>query len=372
MAARAQPGPDGGPETYSVHARRDAKARGLTLDEAQLEALAAFDRLAADLARTEQSGLSLFRMFQRQQPVRGLYLWGAVGRGKSFLMDGFFDWVPIKRKQRIHFHRFMQDVHRDLKQVQGAENPLLQIARERSRDLRLLCLDEFHVTDIGDAMLMRNLLEGLFDHGIVLVTTSNQHPDGLYRDGLQRAQFVPAIELIKARLDVVEVDGRVDYRLRALEKGGVYHAVINEASEKALEATFEAIAGSPGDRSASLEIEGRSLPARRVGPGVAWFDFPALCDGPRGQADYIELARRFHTVLVSGLPRFGASNRDIRRRFTWLVDEFYDRRVKLIISGRGELSEIFAALPQDAETERTLSRLIEMQTHQYLGEPHLA
>jgi cell division protein ZapE len=240
----------------------------MALDEAQLGALAAFDRLAADLARTEQAGLSLFRMFQRQQPVRGLYLWGGVGRGKSLLMDGFFDWLPIERKQRIHFHRFMQDVHRDLKQVQGTQNPLLQIARERSRDLRLLCLDEFHVTDTGDAMLMRNLLEGLFDHGVVLITTSNQHPDNLYRDGLQRAQFVPAIELIKARLDVVEVDGRVDYRLRALEKGGVYHAVINEASEKALAATFEAIAGGPGDRSASLEIEGRALPARRV--GRAW------------------------------------------------------------------------------------------------------
>jgi cell division protein ZapE len=372
MAAHAQPGPNGDPDAFSTHAQSGALARGLALDEAQKQALLAFDRLAAELVRSEQAGLSLFRMFQRQQPVRGIYLWGGVGRGKSFLMDSFFDWLPIKRKQRVHFHRFMQDVHRDLKQVQGLENPLLQIARDRARGLRLLCLDEFHVTDIGDAMLMRNLLDGLFDHGVVLVTTSNQHPDNLYRDGLQRAQFVPAIELIKARLDVVEVDGKVDYRLRALEKGGVYHAGINEASEKALAATFEAIAGGTGEKPASLEIEGRSLVARRVAPGIAWFDFLALCDGPRGQADYIELARRYHTVLISGLPRFGASNRDMRRRFTWLVDEFYDRRVKLIISGRGELAEIFAALPQDAETERTLSRLIEMQTHQYLGEPHLA
>jgi cell division protein ZapE len=370
MAADAQP--DSSAHAFSRHILADAGGRGLVLDAAQKGALQAFDRLASDLVRTGQSGRSLFRMFQRQQPVRGLYLWGGVGRGKSFLMDSFFDWVPVARKQRAHFHRFMQDVHRDLKRVQGEENPLLHIARERSRDVRLLCLDEFHVTDIGDAMLMRNLLEGLLDHGIVLVTTSNQRPDDLYRDGLQRAQFVPAIELLKSRLHVVEVDGKVDYRLRALEKGGVYHGVPGEGADNAMAATFEDIAGTAGERSADLEIENRTMTARRVGPGVAWFDFAELCDGPRAQADYIELARRFHTILVSGLRRFEAGDRDKRRRFTWLVDEFYDRRVKLIISAEAGLAEIFAGVARDTETERTLSRLIEMQTHQYLSEAHLS
>jgi cell division protein ZapE len=370
MPADTQPGQASASPLFSQQVLAEAAARGLTLDAAQKGALRAFDRLASDLARTGQSGRSLFRMFQRQQPVRGLYLWGGVGRGKSLLMDSFFDWAPVPRKQRIHFHRFMQDIHRDLKQIQGAENPLLEIARSRSRGVRLLCLDEFHVTDIGDAMLMRNLLEGLLDHGVVLVTTSNQHPDNLYRDGLQRSQFVPAIELLKSRLEVVEVDGQVDYRLRALEKGGVYH--VGEGAEAAMAATFEAIAGIPGAHSVDFEIENRVMTAWRMAPGVAWFDFAELCDGPRGQADYIELARRFHTILISGLPRFGAGDRDKRRRFTWLVDEFYDRRVKLIISAQAGLREVFSAVAQDTETERTLSRLIEMQTHQYLGEPHLA
>ena len=371
MAADTQPEPPAA-TPFSPWLQADAQARGLTLDAAQQAALHAFDRLAVDLAATGQAGRTLFRIFQRQQPVRGLYLWGGVGRGKSFLMDGFFEWVPVSRKQRIHFHRFMQDVHRDLKKIQGAENPLLEIARARSREVRLLCLDEFHVTDIGDAMLMRNLLEGLLDHGVVLVTTSNQHPDGLYRDGLQRGQFLPAIELLKDRLDVVEVDGKVDYRLRALEKGGVYHAIAGEAADRAMTATFAEVAGVPGARSIDFEIENRVMTARRIGPGVAWFDFDELCAGPRGQADYIELARRFHTILVSGLRRFGVNDRDKRRRFTWLVDEFYDRRVKLIISAESGLQEIYSGVARDTETERTLSRLIEMQTRQYLGEPHLA
>lgn len=372
MAADEQRPPSGAGTAFSRHFQAGAAARGLVLDAAQLGALQAFDRLARDLAETEQSGLSLFRMFQRQQPVRGLYLWGGVGRGKSLLMDSFFDWVPVARKQRIHFHRFMQDVHHDLKAIQGEEDPLLQIGRARSRQVRLLCLDEFHVTDIGDAMLMRNLLEALLDHGVVLVTTSNQHPDDLYKDGLQRSQFLPAIELLKQRLDIVQVEGNTDYRLRALEKGGVYHTEPASTADTLLAQTFEEIAGTRGSRPVDLEIEGRVIHARRQGGGVAWFDFEELCGGPRGQADYIELARRFHTVLVSGLKRFGVSDRDKRRRFTWMVDEFYDRRVKLIIAAEAGLADIYSGVVHDTETERTMSRLIEMQTHQYLGEAHLA
>ena len=372
MDAGAQPALATEPQDFSGKAGRIAAARGFSLDAAQTSALAHFERLQSELTGSEQAGRSLFRLFQRQQPIQGLYLWGGVGRGKSFLMDSFFDAVPLKRKRRVHFHRFMQEIHQRLQAMQGAENPLLTVSRDLARQVRLLCLDEFHVSDIGDAMLMRNLLEGLFEHGVVLVTTSNQHPDQLYSHGLQRGQFLPAIELVGRHLDIVHVDGDADYRLRALEKGGVYHGALNTETEAAMAATFDAITGGAGGRETEIEIEGRTIRARETGPGVAWFDFVELCDGPRGQADYIELARRFHTVLVSGVRRFGASDADKRRRFTWLVDEFYDRRVKLILSGETYLHELFRAVHADVETERTLSRLVEMQTRQYLSEPHLS
>jgi cell division protein ZapE len=375
MDAGPQPAAASKQQGFSGKVGRIASARGFSLDAAQTNALAHFERLQAELIESEQAGRSLFRLFQRQQPIRGLYLWGGVGRGKSFLMDSFFDAVPLKRKRRVHFHRFMQEIHHRLQAMQGAENPLLPVSRDLAQQVRLLCLDEFHVSDIGDAMLMRNLLEGLFEHGVVLVTTSNQHPDQLYSHGLQRSQFLPAIDLLKQQLDIVHVDGDADYRLRALEKGGVYHGALNAETEAAMAATFDAIAdgnGGAAGRDTEIEIEGRTIGARKIGPGVAWFDFPELCDGPRGQADYIELARRFHTVLVSGVRRFSAADTDKRRRFTWLVDEFYDRRVKLILSGETYLHELFRGVHGDVETERTLSRLVEMQTRQYLSEPHLS
>lgn len=369
MPTLAQASPQQGLSQQLIQA---AASRGFSLDPAQTRALAHFDRLHAELIESEQVGRSLMRLFQRQQPVRGLYLWGGVGRGKSFLMDSFFESMPIGRRLRVHFHRFMQDIHQRLKAMQGAENPLLAISRDIARQVRLLCLDEFHVADIGDAMLMRNLLQGLFEHGVVLVTTSNQHPDQLYLHGLQRGQFLAAIELLKSRLEIVHVDSDVDYRLRALEKGGVYHAGLNAGTEAAMAATFAAVAGVCGGSETEIEIEGRPIAAKKTAPGVAWFEFSELCDSPRGPADYIELARRFHTVLISGVRRFGAIDSDQRRRFTWLVDEFYDRRVKLILSGETYLHELFRGPTASTETERTLSRLVEMQTRQYLSEPHLS
>ncbi len=371
MSAVGQPAQGDSP-VFTGQIRQIAQEHGLTLDAAQLDALEHFRRLHDELVESEQSGRSLLRVFLRQQPVRGLYVWGGVGRGKSFLMDAFFDVVPIERKLRVHFHRFMQDIHRRLRERQGEENPLLRIARDMARDTRLLCLDEFQVTDIGDAMLMRNLLEGLFEHGVVLVTTSNQQPDDLYRDGLQRAQFLPAIELIKQHLQIVRMDGGADYRLRLLERGGVFHFPAGAAADAAMAQTFEAIAGGPGQRDEELEIEGRIVHALRTGPGVAWMRFDELCGGPRGQADYIELARRFHTVLISGVPMLGRGEADRRRRFTWLIDEFYDRRVKLVLSAQVRLPEVLQAATGDAEMERASSRLVEMQTRQYLSEPHLA
>ncbi len=349
--------------------RQHAAEHGFAPDAAQLNALQHFQRLYEDVAGLERLEASLIRLLARRRTVPGLYLWGGVGRGKSFLMDSFFNCAPVARKRRIHFHRYMQEIHHALNRHQGEEDPLRIIAREIARDTRLLCIDEFHVTDITDAMLMRRLLEGLFEHGVVLVTTSNQHPDELYQHGLQRSQFLPAIELIKQNLEVINVDQGIDYRLRELERAGVYHT--GEGANARLAAAFENIARHESNEDTALEIEGRVIHARRLGRGVAWFDFAELCDGPRGKADYIELARRYHTMVISDIPRFGFNNADVVRRFTWLIDEFYDRRVKLIMSAADVPEALYPMAEGGDQFLRTVSRLTEMQTHQYLSEPHL-
>jgi cell division protein ZapE len=361
--------------------REHARRHGITLDAAQEAVLARFQRVHDELLAAEQpeSWLSRLLASSRRREVRGLYLWGGVGRGKSFLMDGFFECLPVA-KQRLHFHRFMQDIHHRMRELQGQEDPLILIARDTARRIRMLCLDEFQVTDITDAMLMRRLLEGLFDHGVALVTTSNLPPDELYKHGLQREQFVPAIELIKRKLEVVNVDAGIDYRLRVLEQAGVYHHPLTPESDAKMARDFQSIASDPGTADVALEIEARTIRARRVSGGVAWFEFDELCDGPRGQADYIELARRYHTVLLSNVPRLRPSKLDVARRFTWLVDEFYDRRVKLVISAEAPAHELFEVADSGdaflrnlnaSFVDRTVSRLIEMQTHDYLALPHL-
>ena len=372
-SARASQGVPGKSVTGLVRAfHQIAQQHGFALGAPQQHALSFFQRLYRDLLGLERRDRSWLRHWSRQPRVAGIYLWGAVGRGKSFLMDEFFRLAPVERKRRAHFHRFMQDIHLGLRELQGQPDPLLLIAARLARETRLLCLDEFHVTDIGDAMLMRGLLEGLLEHQVVLVTTSNQHPDELYAHGLQRAQFLPAIELIKTNLDVVELDGASDYRLRTLTRAGVYHHPVGGAAERALEQAFLGVAGEAGAAQVQVEIEGRQILARRVAPGTIWFDFAQLCEGPRGTADYIELARRYHTVLVSGVPRFRPDQAESLRRFTWLVDEFYDRQVKLIVSAEGPAESLYHGVPGRTDTERTRSRLIEMQTTQYLSLPHLA
>jgi cell division protein ZapE len=357
---------------FTAQLRAVASAHGFKLDPAQLSAAASFDRLQAELIAEEQGQSALLRWLRRPPAPRGIYLWGPVGRGKSFLMDIFFHRVPIAAKRRIHFHRFMQEIHHQLRDLQGREEPLRAIAERVGRDARLLCLDELHVVDIGDAMLMRGLLEGLLEQRVALVTTSNQQPDDLYLHGLQRAQFLPAIDLIKARLEVRALEGPSDYRLRALERAGVYHSPLGEAAEAAQAAAFEAVAGEPGTPDAELEIKGRVVHAIRAGPGVAWFAFSELCEGPRGTADYIELSRRYHTVLVSGVPQLRRDMTEPMRRFTWLVDEFYDRRVKLILSAAVPVTSLYEQVERRPDVERTRSRLIEMQTSQYLSQAHLA
>lgn len=367
LPAAAQPPAAG----FRVEALRCAQRHGYELDAAQWQACVELERLWTELAELDKTGRSLLRVFQRSEPIRGAYLWGGVGRGKTFLMDCFHDALPIERKRRIHFHRFMQSIHRAMRERQGETDPLRLVGREIARDVRLLCLDELHVVDIGDAMIMRNLLSSLFDHGVAVLATSNQHPDELYAHGLQRAQFLPAIELIRQRMTLIHVQGPTDYRLAALERAGVFHLIGSSEAEGALARAFEELAGEPGSANASIEVEDRTIPVRRLAAGVAWFDFEALCDGPRSQADYIELARRFHTVLLSGVPAFQAGDNDRRRRFTWMVDEFYDRRVKLLFSARAAPEQLFARAAGGPEVDRTVSRLIEMQTRRYLGEPHL-
>ena len=375
-----RPQPQGGVEA-SQWIRRYCEARGVTLDAAQEKALAHFERLYEDLLGLQEMDSWLVWLLARRRIVQGLYLWGGVGRGKSFLMDAFFACAPLADKRRQHFHRFMQGIHHRMRALQGQEDPLILIARELAKQVRLLCLDEFQVTDITDAMLMRRLLEGLFEQGVVLITTSNLHPDDLYKHGLQREQFVPAIALIKQHLEQVNVDAGIEYRLRTLEKAGVYHHPLDARAEAHLNQTFASIARDAGAADVPLEIEDRVIRAKRIGSGVGWFEFNELCDGPRGQADYIELARRYHTVLISNVRRLTPGALDIARRFTWLVDEFYDRKVKLIVSAEQPVDRLFElADGGDAFlknlnipfVDRTVSRLIEMQTHDYLALPHLA
>lgn len=357
--------------------RDSAAAHGFVPDEAQEQAALELQRVHEGLHPERRARRGLLGLLDRRRQARGVYLWGGVGRGKSFLMDSFFAYTTASRKKRIHFHRFMQDIHKGLHQHQGQESPMALVARDIAAGIDLLCLDEFHVTDITDAMLMRRLLEGLMAEGVVLLTTSNFAPDELYQHGLQRGQFLPAIELIKSRMTVVNVDGGTDYRLRELEKAGTYHTGTD--ADRHLAQAFERLAGGTADAEA-LEIEDRLIRVRRQAPGVAWFNFSELCAGPRGKPDYIELGRRYHTVLISGVPRFTAQDGDTLRRFVWLVDEFYDRRVKLMIGAAVPARQLVAnATDSDgfqahlnlSMKDRLGSRLTEMQTRQYLSLPHL-
>lgn len=345
----------------------------MMLDDSQRAAALQLQRLYDGLLQPRPFiGIGLLRHLVKPRAPRGVYLWGGVGRGKSFLMDAFFSCIPIEHKKRIHFHRFMQEIHGRLAALKGQADPMPLVAGELARHVRLLCLDEFHITDITHAMLMKGLLQGLFEHGVAVVTTSNSAPDELYRNGLQRGQFLPAIALIQERLDVVHLDGGVDYRLRTLEQAGLYHAPLDAAAEAALTDVFEVLARHTGNAASELRVEGRDIPVRRMASGVAWFDFAALCAGPRGKADYIELARRFHTVLLSGVPQFETHLAAEARRFLWLVDEFYDCRVKLVLSAAVPLAQLDRDGLFHGEFERALSRLSEMQSHDYLAQPHQA
>ncbi|GAB2715440.1 cell division protein ZapE [Halomonas garicola] len=302
--------------------------------------------------------------------IAGVYFWGGVGRGKTYLMNAFFAALPFSDKKRTHFHRFMQHVHAELGRYKGERNPLSLIAADLAAEARIICFDEFFVEDIGDAMMLANLLKALFARGVVLVATSNVAPDDLYREGLQRARFLPAIALLKQHCDVMQLDSGIDYRLRTLTPAEVFHAPLDAAAEQALAQKFRELAGGAGEAQAALSINGRTLTARQLGDGVAWFEFSELCDGPRSQNDYIELSRRFHTVLLANVRQMGARHDDRVRRFINLVDEFYDRSVNLLIAAEVPAASLYTGGRLNFEFRRTLSRLEEMQSRDYLALPH--
>jgi cell division protein ZapE len=345
----------------------ELKERGYASDPAQLRAVAALERCADEWAAyKEKRSNALKKLIHRPDIPKGVYMFGGVGRGKSFLMDCFYNAVPLQRKTRLHFHEFMREVHRELASLQGTVNPLDELGKRIAKRYKLICFDEFHVADITDAMILHRLLDALFKNGVGMVTTSNFTPDGLYPNGLHRDRILPAIELLKSEMEVINVDNGTDYRRRTLEKVRMYHTPLGDAAIAAMDAAFSELAESR-DESPILHIESREIRARRKAGGVVWFDFKTLCGGPRSQNDYLELASQFHTVMLSDVPQMFVRHASEARRFTWLVDVLYDRRCKLIISAAVAPELLYTEGPLAHEFPRTVSRLNEMQSAEFLA-----
>lgn len=346
------------------------KERGYTTDPAQQRAIGALERCATEWAHyKEKRSNALKKLINRPDIPRGVYMYGGVGRGKSFLMDCFFHAVPIKRKTRLHFHEFMREVHRELRDLQGTVNPLDELGRRMARRYKLICFDEFHVADVTDAMILHRLLDALFKAGVGFVTTSNFHPDGLYPDGLHRDRILPAIELLKQRLEVLSVDNGTDYRQRTLTHVQLYHCPLGLVSDAAMQETFSQLAET-ADQDPVMRIESREIHALRRAGGVIWFDFQTLCGGPRSQNDYLEIATQFHTLMLSNVPQMSVRQASEARRFTWLVDVLYDRRVTLVMSAAVPPELLYTEGPMSHEFPRTVSRLNEMQSAEFTALEH--
>jgi cell division protein ZapE len=355
-----------------AHLKPELERRRIVLDHAQLGALDRLQRLHEELVEFRRARLSLLRRwFHPPVPPRGVYLWGGVGRGKSFLMDAFYAAVPLRRKTRVHFHAFMKGVHDELRTLVREEDPLATVAARIARRHRLICFDEFHVSDVADAMILGRLLTALFRHGTVFVLTSNYRPDDLYPNGLQRQNLLPTIALLKQWLDVVEADGGTDYRLRELEQAAAYYVTPPGVADARLAALFERMRPGPGE-DPRLVVDSRVLKAKKRAGGLVWFDFATLCEGPRSQIDYLELARRFSVIIVSDVPRLSPDMSNAARRFTWLVDVLYDHRVKLLLSAEVAAADLYREGANSHEFARTVSRLVEMRTREYMALPHLA
>ena len=344
----------------------ELKTRGYAADPAQLRAVDVLERCANDWAAYKSArSNSLKKLINHPDVPRGVYLYGGVGRGKSFLMDCFFNAVPLKRKTRLHFHEFMREVHRELSNLQGTVNPLDVLAQQVAKKHRLICFDEFHVADITDAMILHRLLAALFDNGVGIVTTSNFRPDDLYPGGMHRDRVLPAIALLNANLDVVNVDNGVDYRRRTLSQVKFYHVPLGAQADAEMRDAFNRLA-EVQDENPVLQIEAREIRARRRAGGVVWFDFKTLCGGPRSQNDYLEIATQFHAVFLSDVPQMPIRMASEARRFTWLIDVLYDRRVKLVLSAQVAPEELYSEGPLAHEFPRTVSRLHEIQSKEYL------
>jgi len=357
-------------ERYRLELQRPGFLHDPAQERAILELQRVYEELTAEPPRGRLRRLVSLVAGDQSAPVAGLYLWGGVGRGKTHLMDLFFESIPFDDRLRTHFHRFMQRVHHELRDCAGEKNPLKLIGARIAAEARLLCFDEFFVADITDAMLLAGLFEELFSRGVTLVTTSNVPPDDLYKDGLQRARFLPAIAMLKRHTRVFNVDGGIDHRLRLLEQAELYHCPLDDKADESLMRSFSSLAPETPVAGRVLEVEGRGILSRYCADDVVWFDFAELCDGPRSQNDYIELAREFHAVLVGGVPVFDADKDDQARRFINLVDEFYDRNVKLVLSAAAPLAGLYAGGRLAFEFQRTVSRLMEMQSREYLARAH--
>jgi len=344
--------------------------RGIVADEAQRAAAERLQKFYDELVGFKSARRSRLRkLLVHPELPRGVWFWGGVGRGKSFLMDCFFDAVPYRRKRRVHFHAFLREIHERLQAMKAQSDPLAKVAAEIARETRLMCFDEFHVSDIADAMILGRLMQALFDAGLLFCITSNYPPGGLYPNGLQRERILPTIALLEARLDIVKVDAGIDYRLRTLEQASVYLLSGDKDVSAQMLRIFSQIAHGAG-HAGPLTVLGREIPVVLHAPGVVWFDFAALCGGPRSQNDYLELAHDFHTVFLSGLPRLGPEMANEARRLTWLVDVFYEHRVKLVVAADVSAEALYVAGPHAGEFQRTVSRLIEMRSQEYLVSAH--
>lgn len=355
--------------------QQDLQRPDFQFDAAQQLAVQNLQRLYDDFVQHKPAKQSLWQKLTgktaAQRPLQGLYFWGGVGRGKTYLVDTFYDCLPTERKLRIHFHRFMHKVHDELKTLSGQADPLEIVADRFKADTDIICFDEFFVSDITDAMILGTLMQALFARGIALVATSNIEPDGLYRNGLQRARFLPAIALIKQFTDVVNVDSGIDYRLRTLTQAEIYHSPLDETANSNLHRYFMALSTEPRLADSSIEVAHRPLRFQHEAEGIIWFEFSELCESARSQYDYMELSKIYHTLLLSNVRQMGQGNDDVARRFIALVDEFYERKVKLIISAEVPMEQLYTQGLLSFEFKRCLSRLQEMQSHDYLALAHL-